>query len=252
MRSDIKYLLCERERVGSSHPSLKWAKRLNPDCDYEDYDSGPCRASSARNWQKGNGLDHKTLNENLNPLYRFLKTSVGRPWNDVYSEIRAQIDPRRANGFHVLQHVGWYVNLTFDIEDRYTHFVVDGEGKLQRGPASVRSSRRKRKEPVTSVFWENDRYFEWRTFRRTRCGCNVTSSQAECQHHNPTTTQHVCYVIQYGWHKPDEVCRYVDRLGVVTPVYYRDLAPEKARYVVSSKVANKKELRILAQLREKL
>ncbi|MFX8308882.1 hypothetical protein ABTL21_19880, partial [Acinetobacter baumannii] len=30
---------------------------------------------------------YKDLNENLGPLRRFLERQVGRPWNDVYSEI---------------------------------------------------------------------------------------------------------------------------------------------------------------------
>ena len=41
----------------------------------------------------------------MKPLERFLEKSVGRNWNKVYSEIRERIDPRRAIGLHVLQHL---------------------------------------------------------------------------------------------------------------------------------------------------
>ena len=31
--------------------------------------------------------DHRELNENLNPLRRYLRAQVGRPWSKVFSEI---------------------------------------------------------------------------------------------------------------------------------------------------------------------
>src|SRR5439155_25177038 len=55
--------------------------------------------------------DGKELNENLAPLRRFLEKSVGRSWNKVYSEIREQLDHRRATGFHILQHLKQMVQL---------------------------------------------------------------------------------------------------------------------------------------------
>lgn len=45
------------------------------------------------------------LNENLAPLRRFLRRRVGARWDDVYSELRAHLAPRRAVDMHVLEHL---------------------------------------------------------------------------------------------------------------------------------------------------
>lgn len=48
----------------------------------------------------------KELNENLAPLYRYLRSQVGRPWNKVYSDIRQMVgkNPNAVKG-HILQHL---------------------------------------------------------------------------------------------------------------------------------------------------
>lgn len=49
------------------------------------------------------------LNENLKPLERYLGRQVGRPWNDVYSEISATLDPGHTVKQHVREHIGDFV-----------------------------------------------------------------------------------------------------------------------------------------------
>ena len=44
------------------------------------------------------------------PLRRYLESQVGRPWDNVYSEIRANLDARKATGLHILQHLDGYVD----------------------------------------------------------------------------------------------------------------------------------------------
>jgi hypothetical protein len=51
----------------------------------------------------------KWLSENLAPLRRFLERRVGRPWDEVYSEICAHIAVRSAVQKHVLDHLRGYV-----------------------------------------------------------------------------------------------------------------------------------------------
>jgi hypothetical protein len=51
----------------------------------------------------------KWLNENLNPLRRYLGRQVGRPWNDVYSEISATLAPGHTVKEHVRQHIDDFV-----------------------------------------------------------------------------------------------------------------------------------------------
>ncbi|MGB6449342.1 MAG: hypothetical protein WBE92_01170 [Steroidobacteraceae bacterium] len=53
--------------------------------------------------------DPKSLNENLRPLARYLERQVGRPWDKVYSEVRAVIDSRNPVQRHILEHLGHYV-----------------------------------------------------------------------------------------------------------------------------------------------
>jgi hypothetical protein len=103
MRSDMQKIIVERPRWGSAMPNRKSGRRLSPNHVRsaveagEDYDSGPERASSARR--------DKSLNENLAPLRRYLARQIGRPWDKVYSEIRATLDTRSALGLHVMQHI---------------------------------------------------------------------------------------------------------------------------------------------------
>lgn len=68
----------------------------------------------------------KSLNENLAPLYRFLDKSVGRPWDEVYSEIREHLRLDSSVQLHVVQHVKWAVT-----ED--TYIAEDGHIYEQKG-----------------------------------------------------------------------------------------------------------------------
>jgi hypothetical protein len=54
--------------------------------------------------------------ENLNPLFRFLDGQVGRPWDDVYSEIKNAI-PNGTMGDHVLIHVFQHVSTDHQFND---------------------------------------------------------------------------------------------------------------------------------------
>lgn len=61
----------------------------------------------------------KSLNENLAPLRRFLERQIGRPWDKVYSEMRAQISFDNVVQKHVLAHLDEFI---------WRHVrVVDGE-----------------------------------------------------------------------------------------------------------------------------
>jgi len=46
----------------------------------------------------------KRLNENLSPLYRFLRGSVGRCWDDIWSELCEHLDDKSAVKKHVKDH----------------------------------------------------------------------------------------------------------------------------------------------------
>jgi hypothetical protein len=103
MRSDMQKVIVERPRRGSGEPNRGTARRIRPVEVDEDFDSGPTHASSART--------DKSFNEHLKPLWRFLRSNLGRPWDKVHSEIRSGLDARGVLGNHVLDHLRWEVTV---------------------------------------------------------------------------------------------------------------------------------------------
>jgi hypothetical protein len=102
MRSDMWKVIVERPRLGRGYADAlgRRAQKLLP----RDHD--------------GEQLDvierfprSKSLNENLAPLQRYLARQVGRPWDKVYSEMRAQISFENAVQKHVLAHVDQFIEL---------------------------------------------------------------------------------------------------------------------------------------------
>jgi hypothetical protein len=118
MRSDMSKVIVERPRLrfplknGSAYPRghLKnlWVPNL------ED---------ARRTESMGGTYAHKRLNENLQPLVRFLRSSVGRLWDEVHSEIAAQISCKSAVQKHVLDHLRDYVVENVRIEGRTVKYV---------------------------------------------------------------------------------------------------------------------------------
>lgn len=114
MRSDMDKVLVERPRVGG------WSVRKGrPPRDLEELPA----FTGLRRQVKERG-DFKDLNENLQPLRRYLERQLGRPWNKVYSEMRAHIDPGNEVQAHVLTHVGDFVRLRVEKVDAQA-FVAD-------------------------------------------------------------------------------------------------------------------------------
>lgn len=242
MRYDMKKLICERERVGSSNKSYKTGAKLDPTFDYdsENYDPGPGRIKTGVKWLRH--WDHKYLNENLNPLHRFLMKSVGRPWDDVYSELCEGVDRRRAIGFHVFQHVRQWISdvLFFDGEPYdlgsyggparpYYGLYVDQQGVLcnREKVATVHPP-----AEITSLHWYGDTWLKLEVLAAPadECGCvhfKVPQQPVEepigklrparyrwhdmgpavCIHGREKGKRPIWYVIEYGRHSPDEVYR---------------------------------------------
>lgn len=98
----MQKVIVERPRWGSRLRSRKTAQRIDPRLVLdEDFDSGPRRAPVSRH--------QKYSNEHLQPLWRFLRSNLGRPWSKVYSEIRSRLDRRGVLGNHLLDHLEWEV-----------------------------------------------------------------------------------------------------------------------------------------------
>lgn len=126
MRSDMQKVITERERYGSSARNRKAGKKIRP-VDVAEDDDEPKRLSRAQLY----GTKEKSFSDVLNPLRRFLRKNVGRPWNKVYSEICEHLDDRSIMGRHLFDHLSWEVDL---------HPTFDEHGKLcdQPGVVSIR------------------------------------------------------------------------------------------------------------------
>ena len=103
MRADMPKVLVERPRLGAR---FRFGSRR---CKYDaktrcrEGEEAPPKSMPMR------FAGSRGLNENLEPLRRFLMKQRGRPWDEVYSEIRARLAPRSAVDMHVMQHLWAFV-----------------------------------------------------------------------------------------------------------------------------------------------
>jgi hypothetical protein len=107
MRKDMNKLLCERPRAGWRIKTRRGHGR------HFDWESAPKRGCMPGRLRRSKGL-----NENLQPLERFLLSKLGRSWDSVYSEIRADLKVTRAIDLHILQHLEHMVHTKVRIVDR--------------------------------------------------------------------------------------------------------------------------------------
>lgn len=105
MRSDMAKVIVERPR----HQSWKDYRPLRSSRKHDLSEDAPTKESM----RKGHGgrRDGKSLNENLTPLERFLRSKIGHRWSDVYSELNEHVSVRNAVQAHVRQHLESMVEL---------------------------------------------------------------------------------------------------------------------------------------------
>ena len=98
----MKKVVVERPRGQSYVPNRKFGARLRyiPGHDYEEQPKRVGISASYRDY----GYSAKWFTDVLGPLERFLRSRVGKPWNDVYSEMCASLDKRKATGKHIFDH----------------------------------------------------------------------------------------------------------------------------------------------------
>jgi hypothetical protein len=99
MREDMDKVIVERPRVGSRLASRKKGYRKH--IQQTDTDDLPRRGPMLGCWRGR----QKWLNEHLDPMRRFLRSQVGRPWNKVHHDLCEHISFDNAVQKHVLTHV---------------------------------------------------------------------------------------------------------------------------------------------------
>ena len=103
-------VIVERPRIGGKGPT-KRHRQAN-----EDPENLPTKESMKAPYIYGD--NQKMLNENLNPLKRYLNKQVGRPWDKVFSEICEYVDTDSTVKKHVRDHIEWFVNKHVVVEDK--------------------------------------------------------------------------------------------------------------------------------------
>lgn len=115
MRDDFYEVIIERPRVGSDDTKFpKGYKRRLQRTDSEELPRREKMRTPRRHY-----VGEKSQTDLWGPMYRFLRSRVGRPWDGIYSEIRQANDSRS----HVQNHT---VNHLLLLVERNVQ-VIDGE-----------------------------------------------------------------------------------------------------------------------------
>ncbi len=132
MRDDMAKVVTERPRHGHKNKSKKTTGSLirnyDPDAEYDE----PVRLPISRNRQYG-GF-RKEFSDLINPLRRYLRSCVGRPWNKVHSELSQKLDRRSVTGSHIWDHVMWEIETDCHIGPDRLAYSNRPRFRHQRGP----------------------------------------------------------------------------------------------------------------------
>lgn len=167
MRSDMGKVVIESPRRGSrtacSAKARAYGKitRSDEGYDYEGLTRLPASKRQSRFFPK---LGDKDFTDVLGPLRNYLKSSCGRPWNDVYSEIRKTLGHSGWAVEHIIRdHIDVAINTwrgvsgkvwndsKYGVTEVTSHFrfefYVEPESGLLRKAGRLHWSRRNRKKP---------------------------------------------------------------------------------------------------------
>jgi hypothetical protein len=116
----------------------------------------------------------KDFGENLAPLRRFLRRQVGRPWDQVFSEIRKACPPNTATTAHIYQHIFDYIVLNVEMRTtteglvpfgsrsggtpyRLTNILYVSQGIVKWAPKRPRNRRAWNARVVSGRHWRMDK-----------------------------------------------------------------------------------------------
>ncbi len=127
MREDMFKIIVERPRWGS-RSTYRPRHRLAGEDDLPVKIGMKRHAAVTR-------IRCKSLNENLNPLRRYLGRQLGRRWDEVYSEIAATLAPGHTVKEHVRQHLDDFVarRITVGRDGQWIH--ASGRHRFGTRPA---------------------------------------------------------------------------------------------------------------------
>ncbi len=131
MRPDMEKILTERPRTTARVETVKTGLRMNRYDPERDYDF-PYRLPISRRRQYG--YKCKQLTDRLFPLLGYLRKWIGRPWDQIYSEVRHYLPGNTLQGRHIMRHIDGDVEQDCFIgADSMVHRAVYRGGGLVEG-----------------------------------------------------------------------------------------------------------------------
>lgn len=128
MRSDMDKLICECYRITYySTPARYSNRRRKLKDELRDNPEEATSRESIKYPYSHSPMGQKEFGENLNPLRRYILSQIGRPWNDVHSEMSEHIRMDSTVQRHIWEHVYDYVELLTSLgDDGKVYYRMDG------------------------------------------------------------------------------------------------------------------------------
>ena len=183
MRKDMSKVIVERPRLGRSAAGLRPGRTRV----VEDDDGAPLRAGrGGRAPTREKPQKTKSLNENLNPLRRFLQSAVGRKWDKVYSEISENLKPTSTVQQHVRDHLEDFVAVKTRMHGGKVMIAqrFGGERTLEE------DYHRFYVHPRTGLLRENPHYKSWNARARAARAASAKERAARMREIDPKTQLH--------------------------------------------------------------
>lgn len=124
MRADIAKVVVERPRNGLTGARCAARIRRRKNNDPRFFEDAP-RVQSMAGW---NYYEHKHQTDFLSPLEGFIRKSIGRLWDDVYSEMREFLSPNSTLQKHIFEHVWDFVTKDVVLNDDGVPCTREREG----------------------------------------------------------------------------------------------------------------------------
>jgi hypothetical protein len=177
MRRDMSKVLVERPRHQGG--------RLRNRPKVRDNDLLPPQLGVRKDARLRGGM--KSLNENLRPLERFLASCVGRPWDKVWAEVSANLNPRNAVHKHVRDHIPDFVaqKTRFKNGEVWVHHERGGPKPLKE------SHERLYVDPRTRLLMRNKYWKSWSSKGRARRAAEAKALGKRMRVLSPTLQLHL-------------------------------------------------------------
>jgi hypothetical protein len=176
----------------------------------------------------------KYLSDHLGPLRRFLRSHIGQPWNDVYSELCQQLDTNTMAGQHVLSHVWDYV-------ERHVE-LIDGILYRKSYPVSLGSCIRIQfyVHPETGILCVVEK-----TPRKQKRTQSQTDVVIKDDYHQYQKLNKIWYLITFEEFPPPPVELVRDVLQGLIPRHKARYVRGRRVYAARKQQCNKKEIRFI-------